>query len=164
MHFKVTEIIAIQDITVHYSTTKGRITLYVTHWKVALHKVSVVFQDKFHFAIAKSANLKSNPPSIFTKRIIHYLPLRKRSKKHNSTRWTCYRLIYNRIQVKENSTKFNSRFPFICKLFRQSKLKIKILMGSNYCFNLNFDVILINNTICNYTEILKFLIYNFLNS
>ena len=90
---KVTEIIAIQDITVHYSTTKGRITLYVTHWKVALHKVSVVFQDKFHFAIAKSANLKSNPPSTFTKRVIHYLPLRKMSKKHNSTRWTCYRLI-----------------------------------------------------------------------
>lgn len=69
--------IAIQDITVHYSTTKGCITLYVTHWKVALHKVSVVFQDKFHFAIAKGANLKSNPPGIFTKRVIRYLPLRK---------------------------------------------------------------------------------------
>lgn len=64
---------------------------------------------------------------------------------------------------KINSTKFNSRFPFIWKLFRQSKLKIKIVMGSNYCFNLNFDVILINNTIYNYTEILKFH-YNFLSS
>lgn len=67
---KVTEIIAIQDITVHYSTTKGRITLYVTHWKVALHKVSVVFQDKFHFAIAKSANLKSIHPGYLQKELL----------------------------------------------------------------------------------------------
>lgn len=103
---KLMKIIGVQNITVHYSTTKGCITLYVTHWKVALHKVSVVLQDKFHFAIAKCADLKSNPPRIFKKRVIHYLfiiyyslfisyyyfPLRKMSKKNNSMIWTCCRL------------------------------------------------------------------------